>query len=209
MLRGHIDGVTSSGYVEGWACDSRNPVSARVISIFDAKGTEHASGFAHRFRMDLAEQKMGTGWHGFRLRIQSTAKLRRSKLILVDREARKELHLVERPHLLDDGFSSIDSVETLLRTDPTMISSIDELKGCDAVFNSVISRRGVEAFVKLAYVYILGRAADPVGIALYSKKLRRGEISCFHLIQILSDSDEFRSRPRLLTSPTASGFPFE
>ncbi|MGJ4952579.1 DUF4214 domain-containing protein [Bradyrhizobium sp. HKCCYLS20291] len=208
MLRGHIDGLTSSGWVEGWAFDDASPLSVRAVSVFDSGGTEHATGFAHRYRPDLVAGKLGTGWHGFRLRLKSAANLRRATLVLVDRQARRQLHVVEKPSVVSDGAAAISSVDVLLKTDPTMIGGIDELAGCEGVFNAVIGKRGVDGFVKLAYVYVLGRAADPTGISLYGKKLRRGEISPFALLKILSDSDEFRSRPRLLTSPVAPGFPF-
>ena len=209
MLRGHIDGVTSSGHIVGWACDTRYPIGPRSVLVFDQGGAVHAAGLAHLYRQDLVSSGLGTGWHGFRLKARSSANLQQEKLILADRAMREPLHVVDPAGLLEDNTLPVNSMEVLLSSDPTMISSIQQLMGCEAIFNSVISRRGVEAFVKLSYVYVLGRAADPSGVSLYSKKLRRREISPFKLLKILAESDEFRSRPRLLVSPVAAGFPFE
>ena len=209
MFRGHIDAVTSSGYVEGWAYDAKHPVGARLIAIYDGNGVERASGYAHRYRADLAAGGMGTGWCGFRLAMTGTRKLRRSRFILVDRLTSAQLHPPHPIAFVEDGSSAITSIEALISSDPTMIDSIDQLSGCEEIFNAVISRRGVEAFVKLAYVYVLGRAADREGIATYGRLLRRAAMSPFTLLKILADSEEFRSRPRFLTSPNTSGFPFQ
>jgi pimeloyl-ACP methyl ester carboxylesterase len=209
MLRGYIDGVTSSGHIVGWACDTRCPVGSRSVSIFGEDGTLGASGLAHLYRQDLVGNGLGTGWHGFRLKARHPARIGREKLILIDLATRELLHAVEFAGLVEDQMSPVNSVDVLLTSDPTMISSIQQLAGCERLFSSVINKRGVEAFVKLSYAYVLGRAADPSGVSLYSKKLRRREISPFNLLKILAESEEFRSRPRLLTSPMADGFPFE
>jgi hypothetical protein len=208
MLRGHIDGLTPCGCIEGWALDTQQPLSMRHVSIFDSKGIEQGSGYAHRYRPDLVEGKLGTGWHGFRIRLRRMADLGASILILVDRLAGRQLHVSERLTLLDEEVVTIDSVESLLKTDPTTINSIDDLAGCESVFNATIGERGVEGFISLAYIYVLARAADPSAIATYSKEMRNGEISPFELLTILADTDEFRLRPRLLASPVALGFPF-
>ncbi|QLH71659.1 hypothetical protein [Rhodopseudomonas palustris] len=208
VLRGQIEAVTSSGYVTGWACNLRRPCVARLVTILNDAGRECGHGFANYYRPDLVSAKIGTGWHGFRVRVEPFATERSPPLTLVDRFADQQLCTVEPLEVGDDVVVEIESFEQLVAIDPTVVGSVDELAGCERVFDSVIGRDGVEAYVKRAYVYVLGRAVDAGGLALYSRKLRRREITPFGLIQILSSSDEFQSRPRLLTSPSATGFPF-
>src|ERR1700683_3089046 len=66
MLRGHLDSITSLGYLEGWAFDQENPMRALDISVL-RDGDEIASGIAMLFRKDLSDAGIGLGWCAFRL----------------------------------------------------------------------------------------------------------------------------------------------
>jgi hypothetical protein len=68
--------------------------------------------------------------------------------------------------------------------------------------------RGVEAFVRAAYAYVLGRPADASGLASYGELLRKSTLTPLQLLTTLTDCDEFRSRPRLLAAPITTAFPF-
>jgi hypothetical protein len=208
MLRGHLDSFTTSGYVEGWAFDSESP--ARPIEIgVDRDAVEVAWGLAHRFRADLAAAQCGTGWCAFRVRVEgSPRRLCTGVLVLVDRGSRQELHRVTNVPLLDDGEAPIASVEQLIESDPTALKDVDQLRGCESLFVTFIRDHGVDAFVCAVYVYVLGRPADDGGLARYARCIREASLSPFHLFEALSQSDEFRSRRRMLTAPSSSAFPF-
>lgn len=208
MLRGQIDSVAPSGLVSGWACDLNRPCAGRLISITNRKGEELGVGLSNRFRQDLVEAKIGTGWHGFVIRVPPVRKSAQTSLRLIDKTTGVELHTNQGLPVNEEQEQSLDSIQEMIAEDPTIIRSIGELAGCERIFDKVIRCQGVGSFVKLAYVYVLGRAADPVGLALYSKKIRRGEISPFALVNALASSDEFQSRPRQLSSPSTPGFPF-
>jgi hypothetical protein len=72
----------------------------------------------------------------------------------------------------------------------------------------MIKARGVEAFIRAAYVYVLGRPADPSGMAAYAGMIARGELTPFGMVKALSESEEFRAAPRLLAAPMERGFIF-
>ena len=63
-LRGHIDAVTSTGHVVGWARDPASAVSLTVQVRW--RGRVVAETIADRFRGDLLELGMGHGHHGFK-----------------------------------------------------------------------------------------------------------------------------------------------
>ena len=58
MLSGYIDGVTSSGYIEGWAYDTHCPSRPLALSIREERH-ELANGVANRYRADLVDAGIG------------------------------------------------------------------------------------------------------------------------------------------------------
>jgi hypothetical protein len=206
MLRGHIDVLLSAGYIHGWAFDSDRPEKPLNVLITDKAGSIVASGLAHHYREDLVEAGCGVGWCEFRLRVSSVSSLRRQALTLVEAQSRLEIARADKIAYQESGEIDVRSVEKLILTDPTMTYHVDQLKGCDGLFRNFIRERGVEAFVRAAYVYMLARQADPSGLKRYGRMIRTGALSPFALLGILADSEEFRSRPRLLGAPTAAAF---
>jgi hypothetical protein len=210
MLVGHLDSITSSKFVEGWAYDTDAPVSPLTISLVNNKGDEIGWGLAHLFREDLAASGHGCGWCAFRVRTESSiTKLRKSALVLAERTTRKPITVTSSISFNEDSDAPLSSVTDITACDPTMINSVSQLLGCDELFNGFIRARGVNAFVRATYVYILGRPADPNGLDLYAGLIRSGAIKPFRLLEILSDSEEFHAKPRLLGAPNMPGFPFK
>lgn len=211
MLHGHIDAVTSSGYVEGWAWDSNRPTRPLTVTVtvMASGGQDIAWGSAHRYRSDLAAARCGIGWCAFRLRLAVTVRdIRNTRLSLLECRSRDLLHCVDPVPFSEDGDVTLTSMTDVTNSDPTVLASIGQLHGCEDVFATFIKRHGVDGFVRTAYVYVLGRAADVSGRTQYGRLLRQGAMTPFSLLLTLSESDEFRSRPRLLSSPNRASFPF-
>ncbi|PWS37446.1 hypothetical protein DFH01_11470 [Falsiroseomonas bella] len=207
MLKGHIDSLTTADFVEGWAADDERP--ALRIEVIASEDGKVAEGRAHLFRADLADARLGLGWCAFRLRVQPYANaLRRQTLTLRDAATGTVLHEIENCPIRDDLDLPCNTVEAAVASDPTVITSLNQLRGCQAALANFVTRRGVGEFVRAAYVYVLGRPVDAPGLASYGRMLRTGAITPFGLLSVLADSDEFRSRPRQLASPNATGFVF-
>jgi hypothetical protein len=100
------------------------------------------------------------------------------------------------------------TVADVVAADPTVLASISQLGGCEEVFARYLATHGVDAFVRAAYLYVLGRTADASSLETYGSMIRKSSLSALRLLEILSDNDEFRSRTRLLAAPNTSGFPF-
>jgi hypothetical protein len=100
------------------------------------------------------------------------------------------------------------TVKEAVASDPTVLTSLNQLRGCQTLMGQFVTRRGVGEFVRAAYVYVLGRPVDAPALASYGRMLRTGAITPFGLLTVLADSDEFRSRPRLMASPNSPGFVF-
>ncbi len=208
-LRGHLDSVTSSGFAEGWAFNADQPLRQLLISV-TRKGNEIAYGLAHLYREDLAEAGCGTGWCAFRVRLSVPVKTARAApLNLVDRQSGVLIHTQPQPNALTDTPGDIKSVEQLVASDPTLVGPLARLGGCNPIFNQFIQRKGVEMFVRAAYVYVLSRPADADGIANYTHLLQQSAIEPIGLLALLADSDEFRARPRALGAPNSPAFPFQ
>jgi hypothetical protein len=180
---GCIDALTSSGFLEGWGHDPERLGQALEIAVLFRK-REVGRGLANRFRWDLADLACGIGWCAFRLRVDGMiSALRRGPLVLIDVERNAEI------------------VRTVIR-------HVDQLRGCGLLFERYVACNGAEAFVRAAYVYILGRPADASGLENYIALLTSGELAPYGLLQALHDSDEFQFSPRLLSAPTEPGFVF-
>ena len=209
MLKGYVDGIASSGYIEGWALNPDTPLDPLTVAILDDKGSELAWGLAHHYREDLSAAGFAVGWCGFRVRSSiPVSRLKQHALTLVDRCSGTQI--VRRfpvPYAQDED-AELSTIPEIVAADPTMTASIFQLKGCDEILDAFVTERGVDAFVAASYAYVLGRAVDPSGLASYGNLIRENSLTPFQLLAILSDSDEFRSSPRLLAAPNSAGFPF-
>jgi hypothetical protein len=207
VLKGHIDSLTTADFVEGWAVDhDKPPLHVEIIASEDGRCAE---GRAHLFRPDLADAKIGLGWCAFRLRVQPYANaLRRQTLTLRIVPTGTVLHVRENVPVREDLDPPCTSVGEAIGSDPTVITALSQLRGCEQLLAGFVTRRGVGEFVRAAYVYVLGRPVDTAALAAYGRMLRTGAITPFGLLSVLADSDEFRSRPRQLSSPNATGFVF-
>jgi hypothetical protein len=100
-----------------------------------------------------------------------------------------------------------DSVGQLIEADPTVLRSTDQIEACEADLKAFAASRGVEAFVRTAYVYVLGRV-DHSRLALHKQLVGEGRLSPSAMIRLLADSAEFRSNGRRLPAPNNPDFPF-
>ena len=208
MLHGHIDLLRSPGYIEGWAHESDDAVHPIVLSV-SAKGQVVAQGVANLYRVDLMEAGIGTGWCGFKLHASvGCDHLTGTPLSLRAMPGDKEIFQATFANVEIDDSSAPQTIEEIVKSDPTTLRSIEQLRGCAFVFSKSIESGGIKAFVRAAYIYVLGRPADREGLLLYSHMIRNGDISPFGLLEVLSDSDEFRSRPHSLIAPTQPEFIF-
>ena len=208
VLRGHLDAITTTGYVEGWAYDENSvgrPLHLEVLH----NDEPIASGLAHLYRSDLVDAGCGTGWCAFRFRFEgSIARLRTGPYLLHEMRSRTRFCETYDLRVLEDGGDEIPSVDALLDDDPTVAVSVEQLRGCSEIFNRYIQAQGVDAFVRRMYSYILNRPADAGGAVLYATHIRRATLTAFQGAQAIADSDEYRSRRPSLAAPTSPGFPF-
>ncbi len=210
MIIGYLDELTSSGYFIGWAYDRLRPSRSITVSIRDTDENEVAWGLAHRYRAGLADAGIGMGWCEFQIRKEFQPKdlTPEISVTLYDRETGVSLHRLSQLPCSKQVQRSIQTVDALVCSDPTVIQAISQLSGCDPLFNVFIKARGVSAFVRTAYVYVLSRPADDSGLAVYTNLIRKAALRPYDLLAILADSDEFRSRPRSLGAPNSPTFPF-
>jgi hypothetical protein len=208
MLSGFLDGVTSTGYINGWAYDTAAPIDPPALAVL-VGGEEIARGIANRYRADLADSGHGTGWCAFRFRISCpVGRLRRSPATLVTVRGGTHICHADQLALIEDHEPPLDRMDDIVRNDPTVIDSIEQLRGCAPIFAALIEKYGVESFIRAAYVYVLGRAADRSGIEAYARMLNHAAVTPFGLLYGLCNSEEFRAAPRRLTAPTEPGFIF-
>jgi hypothetical protein len=208
-LRGGLDGVCHGGYVEGWAYDVRRQLHPLPVIVIDDRRREVARGLAGGYRKDLAYEGHAAGWCGLRLRLHDDpAKLAWKRMSLVFAKNREQIFRSESiPYLVTDP-GRVEGIAGLVAQDPTVIQSLDQLRACDEVFNEYIRARGLQAFVRAAYRYLLSRPADANGLSSSMKHLHDGALSPFGLIQTIADSEEYRSRPRQHCAPIMPAFPF-
>ena len=208
MLKGYLDVVTSSGHIEGWAYDSDDALGAVRVRIIADNDRELGVGSAHRYRDDLAGAGHAAGWCAFRIRLTESIGVRTFGLVVMDREGREVvLQRMAVPYAVLEE-TPIRSLAELLKDDPTLITSLEQLRGCNPFFEKFVKARGPAAFVRAVYVYLLGRPADACGLDAYQTHLRSTRVSPFELLLMIADSDEYRSQPRYHWAPTASAFPF-
>jgi hypothetical protein len=207
-LSGHFDAVTSSGFAEGWAVDKDVPLQPLMIRIL-SDGEEVGAALANCYREGLADAGFGAGWCAFRARLSLHPKAAQQRaLVLVEGGSGTVIHAPQSLKYYEDSDPVITSVPDLVASDPTVLGSLRQLHGCRPVFDSYIKRQGVEGFVRAAYVFILGRPADTEGVMTYARLIRHSMLEPLDVLLALSESDEFRSRPRMLGAPNTAAFPF-
>jgi len=209
-FRGHIDLINGASMVEGWAVDEARPLMPVRVRVQTEEGVILADGEANLYREDLMKAGIGVGFSAFKLRIESAhpRRLCHRPLLLIDAATDTLIVRADRVSYSDHVTAPFASVAELLAGDPTVLGSIAQLAGCEAVFERHIQRYGIGGFVRASYIYVLGRTADAGGLAHYASMLRRHELTPFGLLQLLADSDEFRSRSRQLAPPNSGAFPF-
>jgi len=209
MLKCHLDAVTSSGYVEGWAYDTATPSNPITVSIMADEEREVAWGLAHGHRNDLMEADCSTGWCAFSLKLDPWPPVIPWRALkVVDRTSGRAILTTEfLPYIVKKDMA-IETVSQLVASDPTMIQSLQQLRGCAAIFAAFIRANGMDGFVRAAYIYLLGRPADASGLKSYRNHLRAKNVTPFELLLAIADSDEYRSCPRQHCAPTMAAFPF-
>lgn len=208
MPRGHIDSLTTSGLVEGWALDDSRPLTPLAVAILDRSGAEIASGDAAVWREDLAQASHGYGWCAFRLALGAPPEAVSGQVLrLVAVETRAVL-FEGAAALRNDGLHEIDDLDALIATDPTLSPSIERLESLASVLDAFLVTQGVEAFVGAAYLYVLGRRVDPSGLASFSDRLRTRCLSPYGMLLSLAEGPEFVARNCRLVPPNRPGFPF-
>jgi hypothetical protein len=209
VLQGHLDAITSSGYVEGWAYDPNDPLRPLVVSVLTG-GKELGQGIANLYRWDLVDAGCGTGWCAFRLRLsEPVGNVIRQTLILSEMSSRMEIYRTSYIPKAEDNEIYPSVLEEVLLSDPTLVHSINQLRGCSKILSDFIDAAGLDAFVRTAYIYILGRPVDASSLASDLVRLQIGAISPYEFLKALYDCEEFRSVPKLLIAPTEPGFAFQ
>lgn len=193
--------------IEGWAYDEQAPWSPLEVRI-RCNGEWIASGLAHQHREDVVEAGIGTGWCGFRLWSGRSADVLRNAALYLVGMSGSVIAKSDDTALLPDLDKDLTSIEDVVAADPTIARSVEHLRGCEPLFTHYIRSYGIDAFVRVAYVFMLGRPVDEAGLRIYGNRLRRGTHHAFELLQILAASEEFLSKYRELIAPSQSSFPF-
>ena len=209
MRRGHIDSVVSNGLVEGWALNEGGSNDPLHVKILDGGGAEIASGLANLYRKDLARAGLAFGWCFFKLKSSRPAdRLRHDRLTLAAADDGATLFGPAKVEFEPRADHAVLDIAGLLYSDPTVLRSLDEIEGCDTLFSDYITGNGVDAFVRTAYAYVLGREIDEEGFAVYSRLVEQKQLAPYAMLRTLADSPEFRSKNRVLAAPNAPNFPF-
>ncbi len=206
-LLGYIDGVTPTGVIEGWALDGRTSWRPAQVKI-RCNGEWIASGLAHHYREDVLAVAPGTGWCGFRLWSDRSADEIQHETLYLVADSGAVIAKSKDTGLLPEIHRELGSIEDVVAADPTVARSVEHLRGCETLFTNFIRVRGIDAFIRAAYIYMLGRPVDETGMGIYGTRLRRGTHKPFELLQILAVSEEFLARRPKLVAPTQPSFPF-
>ena len=209
MLTGYLDAVTSSGHIAGWAYDTDRPFPCLRVAILTDDGREIGRGLACGFRVDLMMAGMAGGWCAFKVKLgESPTGIRSFGLMALDREANASLIARQSVPYVVQEETPIRSIPDLIADDPTQMTSLDQLSGCDDIFKQYIKDYGIDTFVRTAYLYVLARPADPAGLATFRKLLKAGNVTPYGLLVAMSNSDEYRSKAPQHCAPTMPAFPF-
>lgn len=209
MIRGRLETLYSQGYIEGWAYDADDLARPLPVEIRGPDGVAVARGLALGYRDSLARAKLAGGWCSFRLRTERPAEeLRKVGLGLYESVSGERLYFADAVAYADGWAPEFEKGADGMLLDPFVIDRVSQLRDLSELFDAFIRARGVEAFVRTAYVYLLGRAADVEGVALHGHMIEEKTLSPYGLLELLSETQEFRARPRLLAAPKAPAFPF-
>ena len=209
MYRAYLDRFTSSGYAEGWAYAETSPYEPLLISVVTESQGELGFGLAHRYRADLLDAGLTTAWCGFRIKLEDPlASVRSRRVLLFDRREGTAILVREGAPLVGEPDTALSALDDVVADDPTVLGSLDQLAGCDALFDDFVASEGVDGFVRAAYGYLLGRPADPSGLASYGEHLRSKKLTPYAILRAMADSEEYRERSRQHQAPTTPAFPF-
>ena len=209
MIRARLETLYSQGYIEGWAYDAEAPTRALLVEVRDANGASVALGYAHGYREALARQKLAGGWCGFRLRVNRDPNLlREAALTLFDMATSERIFYTDRIGFADGWAPEFEVGEDTITYDPFILERVQQLRGLNETFDAYVKAHGSEGFVRAAYVYIFSRAADPEGLMLYTRMLEDGSLTPYKLLELFSETTEFKSRTSQLAAPKAPAFPF-
>jgi len=209
MITGRLERLFAGGYVEGWANESRAPERPLAVEIRAGDGTVVAEGLANLYREDLANAREGLGWCAFRLRLaRSAAEFRRGLLALHEKASGFRIDFAVGIPFVAGNVHDESRDGDIAGFDPFVISQLSQLRACEELFARFVRAKSASDFVRVAYMYMLGRAADPETLALHAEMLAKGKLAPLRLLQMISETTEFRARPRELAAPNAPGFPF-
>lgn len=209
MIRGRLETLYSQGYVEGWAYDASNLARPVFVEARGPDGASIAKGLAIGYRESLARAKLAGGWCSFRLRTERPAEeLRKVGLGLYDSASGERIYYADSVAYADGWAPEFEAGADGVSFDPFVIERVAQLSGLGEVFDAFIAKHGAEAFVRTGYVYILGRAADAEGLTLHLRMLGEKSLTPYGFLELLSEAQEFRMRPRNLAAPKAAAFPF-
>jgi hypothetical protein len=199
MLRGHIDSLTPSGLVEGWAYDETRLLAPLAVAVLTAKGEEIASGYADLFRDDLALAGAAYGWCAFRLGLSVSPETAAGHPLRLVEGVQNGSIFEGEAALGEDSAHEIQDLDALLASDPTVLTSAEQLESLSPV---------LDAFVGAAYLYVLGRCADPSGLVSFGRLIRTRRLTPYAALLTLAEGPEFGARARTLIPPNRPGFPF-
>jgi hypothetical protein len=205
MIQGRLEKLFAEGALTGWAWDAEAPAQPVAIRARLPHGKVIGEGLANLYRDELAEARIGLGWCGFRLRLASPALLGPIELIA---STTGVLLDAREPAFVPTSSSAIGEGAEKALFDPFTVKTISQLRACEPLFQGYVRARGVDAFVRAAYVYLLGRAVDPENRTLHTAMLRNGAMSPRQLIEWLADTEEFAATAKTLAAPNTPGFPF-
>jgi len=209
MITGRLERLTAGGYAEGWAFESLSPERPLTVDIRVGAGDIVAEGLANLYRDDLANARLGLGWCAFRLRLAPPSPDHRDDqpLALHDKGSGRRIDFaLDIPVVSGDGFEDLG--QDVVGFNPFVIEDISQLRACEELFARFIRTKGASGFVRAASMYVLGRHAGRESLALDAEMLRKGKVTAIQLLEMLTETAEYRVRPTKLAAPNAPGFPF-
>lgn len=206
---GFVDTDCVAGFITGWAIDFSRPLQGQHVEIVNETNYILAEGLAANYHSGLIDNGVGTGWHGFSLRVHDVEVLSRNPLVrLRFSNGLFESNVVQIEIFRAASTDNCTSHADFISQDPFIIDHVNQLCGCDRVLRDYVHNYGISRFVKVAYAYVLGRPGDPGGLKLYTSLIKDAQLSPLGLIYALAQSSEFLQSRRSLASPPSLLFPF-
>ncbi|NJO56329.1 MAG: DUF4214 domain-containing protein [Rhodospirillales bacterium] len=208
MIEGHLDACTGDGFLEGWARFERRREPCIVSIRLDGEVVGRA--LAAEYRADLLAAKVGHGHYGFRARLRRKLAPGRHVFTLFEERScqcrcgtSSNSRSTCRPSAcgrMPCAWRSCSAPRTEW-TDAEVLANLDSLGLEDAC-----AKMGVERFVDVAYMWVLGRRADEEGIRVYVTKISES-MTPINLVSILLRSNERKAKTLPITSPFSPTFP--